>query len=141
MLVELKGPEPKTGEVETRVSSTPVLGPLQEGTILDGTIKSPRNQYPIWQLPIRSPSNWQEGYRELGKDGKPPDPSDQIFQNLPDYDISSYFRLGRFCVYPQLFHPLYADPKIPLGGVDINPLVSLPIEPSRKNAELYHFCT
>ena len=138
--VELKGPEPKIEEVETSLPRTPFLGPLHEETDFQGSIASPKNRHPIWQIPIRSPSNWQEGYRDLGKDGKPPDPNDEVFYSLPVTDISSHFRTGRFCAYPQLFHPQYVDPKVPVGGVDTNPLVSLPIEPSRKNAELYHFC-
>lgn len=135
-VIELEVPGPKREESEAGSSKT--LVPIYEEREICGTTPLYVARHPSLPLPTRTPSSASrhEGYRELGKD---PKPSDFAVHTPYVWDISPAFRIGHYFTYPELFDPEYGYSEIPSGGVAIEPLASLPVESSRRNAELFHF--
>jgi len=91
------------------------------------------------QIPTRqsSRSSWNSssGFQDV-EDSVPPDKS--YYGTVKD--ISPAFSLGKFYPFPELSHSPYHSTEVPVGGVDLEPLRYLPIEPSRRNSELFQFC-
>ncbi|KUJ06793.1 uncharacterized protein LY89DRAFT_678374 [Mollisia scopiformis] len=140
-VIELDVAGPKVEDVEAGRSKALALATLHEEPNSRNTTPFYVAQHPTLQSPTSplSRANWYEVYREPGKDPKPPDPSDVSILGFYPLDISSYIRNGRFTSFPELFESHYVHAVIPSGGVALGPLESLPVEPSRRNAELFHF--
>jgi hypothetical protein len=66
-----------------------------------------------------------------------PDTKDS--ESASAWDISPAIREGRFYSYPEDYQQPN-DFTVPAGGVALEPLFSLPIEASKRNAKLFHFC-
>lgn len=91
------------------------------------------------QLPSRHPSrsswNSSPGFHDVEE----PVPPDKVYHGS-SRDISPSFRLGQYFPYPELYQRPYIPASVPAGGVDLDPLKYLPIEPSKRHAELFQFC-
>lgn len=91
------------------------------------------------QLPSRHPSrsswNSSPGFHDV-EESIPPDKG----YHGSSRDISPSFQLGQYFPYPELYQSPYIPASVPAGGVDLNPLKYLPIEPSKRHAELFQFC-
>ncbi|CZR64612.1 uncharacterized protein PAC_14510 [Phialocephala subalpina] len=140
-VIELEVPELKKEDIETGRSKTLALATLHEENEPRGNAPFYGTRHPSLPLPTRTSSSvsWHQGYQELSKDPKPLDSGPILVHAAHVWDISPAFRIGRYFAYPELVRQQYEYSDIPSGGVAIEPLVSLPVEPSRRNAELFHF--
>lgn len=71
----------------------------------------------------------------------PPHKTDSQPLDAPIRDIAPAVRFGRYYSFPEHFMNSYNGiPKMSVGSALIEPLHSLPIEATRRNAEHFNFC-
>ncbi|CAM5999890.1 unnamed protein product [Sphagnum balticum] len=138
--------------VDFTVASVKVEG-LDEGSPEFHTISHPptksRSHAPLYtphlQLSYRHPSrsswNSSSGSFEIPEESVPPDKFEPGYQDDFDRDISSTIRLREFHTYPESYQSLYhCNSNISAHGIAPNPLQYLPVEVSKRSAELFYFC-
>jgi hypothetical protein len=91
------------------------------------------------QLPSRPASRWSWDSSSRVHEIENTVPPDRINYGSVR-DISPSFLLRQFYPYPEMYQSPYPSLGIPVGGVALEPLKYLPIEASKRHAELFQFC-